>query len=133
MTARVLALAAMQALLNGIGVAIVKNAMARGGSEGLGLFATLLKPRCVAGATLIAVGFLATAKVVAETRLSVAIPVMAAMSFLFTAAIASLAFRERVTWHTVLGMALIVAGASLLARRAGAAPIPPTEPTAFRR
>lgn len=118
MTWRMLALALVQAALNGVGVALVKRSLERSGVvAGASLVRSLLEPRAILGAALIAAGFLATARLVAEARLSVAIPVMAAMSFLVTALLAAVVFRERLTWHVLLGMALIVGGTTLLTRR----------------
>jgi multidrug transporter EmrE-like cation transporter len=111
------------ALLTCIGNLLLRGGIAAGGGftfsnpfdAAIRFFALLLVPKFAAGFIVYFIAALAWFRVVANEPLSVAYPIMVAITFLMITVGATLFFDEGITWRLILGMTLILVGITLIA------------------
>jgi len=70
----------------------------------------------VTGATMYVAGFLLWMLILVREPLTIAYPIAVGLTMLFSTLCAGLFLRESVTWYSVLGALLVLAGVSLLAK-----------------
>jgi multidrug transporter EmrE-like cation transporter len=111
------------AILTCIGNLLLRSGIAAGGGFAISdpvdalmrFFALLLVPKFATGFVVYFLAALIWFRVIATEPLSVAYPVMVALTFLMITLGAALAFDERVTWRLVIGMIIILIGIAVLA------------------
>ncbi len=112
----VVVLCAAYAALNVVGATLMKQELA--GAHSLssvrGYLDFLLTPRVIAGFGMIGLASLVMFKALSLERFSVVIPTAVGINFVLTAIVGVAWFSERITTQSFAGLALILAGITLL-------------------
>jgi len=117
MNPKLLMLILLQALLNIGGATLIKKELNESTYNNIGeqlLFLFKLKP--FIGLALIGVGFLVMISILKEANLSLFQPISSGLTYIVTIGFSIMILQEKISWSTLLGMVVILAGVLLITK-----------------